>query len=141
MNERIHATSVAIEGNAVLIFGRSGSGKSDLALRLIDRGAKLVSDDYTIVSSQGGRLLAHAPDRIKGRMEVRGVGLVEMEPVDRAPIVLAIDLDRSPERLPEEPEGLALCGLSVPVIGLFALESSAPLKVELALRRFGSSPS
>jgi serine kinase of HPr protein (carbohydrate metabolism regulator) len=142
MNETIHATSVAIEGNAVLIFGRSGSGKSDLALRLIDRGAKLVSDDYTIVSSYGGgQLLANAPDRIKGRMEVRGVGLVEMEPVDRAPVLLAVDLDRSPERLPEEPEGLALCGLLVPVIGLSALEPSAPLKVELALRRFGSSPS
>jgi hypothetical protein len=70
-------------------------------------------------------------------MEVRGVGLVEIEPVDGAPVSLAVDLDRATKRLPEEPETLTLCGLTIPVIGLAALESSAPLKVELALRRFG----
>jgi serine kinase of HPr protein (carbohydrate metabolism regulator) len=61
MSETVHATCVAIDGRGILIRGRSGAGKSDLALRLIDRGARLVSDDYTILAASGGRLRAAAP--------------------------------------------------------------------------------
>jgi serine kinase of HPr protein (carbohydrate metabolism regulator) len=136
MSETLHATCVAISGRAVLIAGRSGSGKSDLALRLIDRGAELVSDDYTQVRSVAGRLVARAPAAIAGRMEIRGVGLVEVAATAEAPVCLLVDLDAAPERLPE-PANRRVAGQDVPTIALAALEPSAPLKLERALLLFG----
>ncbi len=138
-SETVHASAVAIQGCAVLIGGRSGQGKSDLALRLIDRGAILVSDDYTIVRRVGGRLVAGAPATIAGRIEVRGIGLVEMETESDAPVALIVDLDAAMERLPEPGETRMLAGVAIPVVRLNALEASAPIKVELALARFGLS--
>ena len=137
--ETIHAGCVAIGGRGVLIAGRSGSGKSDLALRLVDRGAVLVSDDYTLLTRAGGRLVADAPATIAGRMEVRGVGVVELEAARGVPICLLVDLDRLPERLPDEGARSMIMGLELPVVGLAALEASAPIKVEYALRLFGLS--
>ena len=136
-SEMVHATCVAIGGRGVLLFGHSGAGKSDLALRLIDRGAILVSDDYTIVTQVGGRLVGSPPSTIAGKMEVRGVGLVEMECARDVPICLAIDLDRVPDRLPEEGETMAVAGGAVPLLGFAGLETSAPIKVEYALTAFG----
>ncbi|WP_106639296.1 HPr kinase/phosphorylase [Allosphingosinicella vermicomposti] len=136
-SETIHATSVAIGGRAVLICGQSGAGKSDLALRLIDRGGTLVSDDYTYVRRVDGRLLASAPDTIRGRMEVRGIGIVAMDAVEDAPVALMIDVDRAPERLPMLAERRRLAGVDVPVVPLAALEASAAIKAELALKIFG----
>jgi hypothetical protein len=136
MSETVHATCVAIAGRAVLIGGRSGAGKSDLALRMIDRGALLVSDDYTLLRAQGGRLLASAPPAISGKMEVRGLGIVEMEPLAEAPVCLAVDLDTPPPRMPE-PSSVAYLGLELPAIAFAALEASAPIKLEQALARFG----
>lgn len=136
MSETVHATCVAIGGRGVLIAGRSGSGKSDLALRLIDRGAQLVSDDYTEVDSAGGRLVARAPATIAGRMEIRGVGLVEIAAAPQAPVCLFVDLDAPPERLPE-PRMRRVAGQDLPMIALAALEASAPLKLEQALLLFG----
>jgi serine kinase of HPr protein (carbohydrate metabolism regulator) len=120
----------------VLIAGRSGRGKSDLALRLIDRGAMLVSDDYTELAVAGGRLLARAPAAIAGKLEVRGVGLIEREAATGVRVCLLVDLDRPAERLPEA-EGTSIAGVELPVLGLAALEASAPIKVELALQQFG----
>jgi serine kinase of HPr protein (carbohydrate metabolism regulator) len=137
-SETVHASCVAIGGRAVMIGGRSGQGKSDLALRLIDRGATLVSDDYTLVRRAGPGLVASAPPNISGRMEVRGVGIVEFEPESDVPVALFVDLDRDQERLPQELDPRTLAGVAVPSIGLRALEASAPIKVELALRMFGS---
>jgi len=137
MSETIHATCVAIHGRGVLLIGRSGSGKSDLALRLIDRGARLVSDDYTLVTAKGGRLLGRAPPTIAGKIEVRGVGLIEMDCDRDVPLCLAIDLDRVPDRLPEEGETLSVASGALPLIGLSALEASAPIKAEHALATFG----
>ena len=133
----IHASCVAIGGRAVLLAGLSGSGKSDLALRLIDRGAALVSDDYTELRRRAdGRLLARAPATIAGKMEIRGVGLVEMAAAADVPVCLYADLERAPERLPEA-ETIRLAGEDVPRVALAALEPSAPLKLERALVRFG----
>ena len=137
MIETVHATCVAIGGRGLLLFGHSGSGKSDLALRLIDRGAKLVSDDYTLVTAKDGRLLGRAPATISGKMEVRGVGLVEMDFESDVPICLAVDLDRVPDRLPEEGEVMTIAGRAIPLIGLLSLEGSSPIKAELALAHFG----
>jgi serine kinase of HPr protein (carbohydrate metabolism regulator) len=137
MSETVHATGVAIGGRGILIRGRSGSGKSDLALRLIDRGARLVSDDYTILRARNGRLWAEAPETIAGKLEVRGVGIVELPPATDVPVCLIADLDRIAERLPEAADEESLLGIPVPAIGLAALEASAPLKLEQALLRFG----
>jgi serine kinase of HPr protein (carbohydrate metabolism regulator) len=132
----IHASCVAIGGRAVLIAGASGSGKSDLALRLIDRGAVLVSDDQVELRAEGGSLLAAAPVTIAGKMEVRGIGIVAMAYASPMPVALLIDLDTSPERMPE-PRTRELCGIPVPVVALAPSEASAPVKAELALREFG----
>lgn len=136
MTAPVHMGCVAIGGCGVLIAGASGRGKSDLALRLIDRGARLVSDDYTELRREGGRLTARAPDAIRGRMEVRGVGIVEQAPVDDVPVCLVADLDSPPERLPQ-PRTMLVEGVEVPAVAVAALEASAPLKLELALRLFG----
>ena len=132
MSETIHASCVAIAGRGVLIAGPSGSGKSDLALRLLDRGAVLVSDDYTIVEAAGGRLLASAPESIAGRIEVRGVGILERPFTAELPVALFIDLAGTPERLPE-PQHRTIAETPIPSIALAALEASAPIKVEAAL--------
>lgn len=131
-SQLIHATTVAIGGRGVLIGGPSGSGKSDLALRLIDRGAALVSDDQTLVRLDGGRVLASAPASIAGKLEVRGLGIAAFAGVDAAPLALCVDLSGSPERLPL-PRTRAVLGVPLPEIALDAEQASAPIKVELAL--------
>jgi hypothetical protein len=137
-DEIVHASCVAIRGRAVLLAGRSGAGKSDLALRLIDRGAELVSDDYTELWRVGDSLLASAPARIAGKIEARGVGILEMAAAEGVPVCLYADLDRSPERLPEAAT-IRLATLDIPLVALAALEPSAPLKLEYALVHFGLS--
>jgi serine kinase of HPr protein (carbohydrate metabolism regulator) len=139
-SETLHASCIAREGRGILIYGRSGSGKSDLALRLIDRGALLVSDDYTIVRRVEGRLLARAPANIEGRIEVRGLGILPLEHVSDVPIALYVDLNLDVVRLPDRREPIWVAGVQLPVIALNALEASAPVKVEVALRHFGLPP-
>ena len=138
-SETVHASCVAIGGAAVLLTGRSGSGKSDLALRLIDRGAMLVSDEYTFLLRSDGRLLASAPASISGKIEVRGVGIVEMKSVRDVPVTLLVDLDEAPERLPRGSRTRVIAGVPVPAIGLSALEPSAPITVEAAAKLFGTT--
>jgi hypothetical protein len=130
--EAIHATCVAIGGRGVLIAGPSGSGKSDLALRLMDRGAILVSDDYTSVTRVGGVLEARAPTNIAGRIEVRGIGIVEREVLECAPVALYVAASPTPERMPEAALQM-IAGIGIRRIELALLEASAPIKVELAL--------
>lgn len=136
-SETVHVSAVAIGGRAVLIGGRSGTGKSDLALRLIDRGAALISDDYTHVRRVNDKALASAPATIAGKIEVRGVGIVAFEPVADVPVALFVDLDREPERQPAMEDRRVLAGVAIPTIGLNGHEVSAALKVEAALKLFG----
>jgi serine kinase of HPr protein (carbohydrate metabolism regulator) len=134
----LHASSVVIDGRVVLIAGRSGSGKSDLALRLVDRGALLVADDYTRLDHRDGRLIATPPLRIAGKIEVRGVGIVDLAFAAEGAVALLVDLDGRVERLPEEPlPTTALEGVAIPTLGLSAFEASAAIKVERALHRHG----
>jgi serine kinase of HPr protein (carbohydrate metabolism regulator) len=133
-SETLHATSVAIQGRAVLLCGVSGIGKSDLALRLIDRGAVLISDDYTLVKRVDGQLVATAPATIMGKMEVRGLGIVAMPHVADVPVALLVDLFDKVDRMPLEPLMRAVAGMDVRVVKIAPLEASAPIKVELALR-------
>ncbi|MDO7836077.1 HPr kinase/phosphatase C-terminal domain-containing protein [Sphingobium sp. HBC34] len=138
-SETLHATSVAIGGRAVLLCGPSGSGKSDLGLRLIDRGGMLVSDDYTLVKRIDGRLIATAPTTIAGKIEVRGLGIIDQPSVCEIPVALIVDLFDTVDRMPMEPLRRAVAGIDVPVIRIAPFETSAPIKVELALRTLGLS--
>lgn len=135
--ETVHASSVAIGGRAVLITGPSGSGKSDLTLRLIDRGFTLVSDDQTIVRRDGSRLIASAPPTIAGKLEIRGMGIIEMETESDVPVALLIELTSEIQRLPDENRERPILGVPLPLVSLDAMAASAPSKVALALDRLG----
>jgi serine kinase of HPr protein (carbohydrate metabolism regulator) len=136
-SESLHASTVALDGRAVLIMGPSGSGKSDLALRLLDRGFVLVSDDQTIVRKSGEQLISSAPLTIKGKLEIRGVGIVEMETVADIPVALVVELTSDIQRLPDDSRDRPLLGIRVPLISVDAMTASAPSKVALALDRLG----
>lgn len=140
-SETIHATSIAIAGRGVLIMGPSGAGKSDLALRLIDRGATLISDDYTIATLDHGQLLLDAPPTIAGRMEIRHLGIVDMPHVAAVPAALAIRLEEAPQRMPDIAPTILVAGVALPLVTLAGTEPSAPIKAELALRRIGAGGS
>jgi serine kinase of HPr protein (carbohydrate metabolism regulator) len=129
-----HATSVAIGERAVLLRGPSGSGKSDLALRLIDAGARLVADDQSEVWRHGEALLVRCPATIAGMIEVRGVGIVKVEALPEARLALIADLVAMQhiERLPE-PRNETILGLPVPLVAIAPFEVSAPIKLRLAL--------
>lgn len=136
-SETVHASTVASDGRAVLISGPSGSGKSDLTLRLLDRGFTLVSDDQTIVRRQGDRLIASAPANIEGKLEIRGVGIVEMETIKDVPIALYVELTSEITRLPDDRRERPVLGVNLPLVSIDALTASAASKVALALDRLG----
>jgi serine kinase of HPr protein (carbohydrate metabolism regulator) len=133
-SETLHASCVAIGEFAVLIEGLSGSGKSDLALRLIDRGAVLVSDDYSCVRRENGQAIAAPAANIAGLLEVRGVGLIAFPNTSDVPIALIVNLNGNIERFPDQLPTRTVVGVPVPVLPLSPFEASAPLKVELALQ-------
>lgn len=134
-SETIHASCVAIGDVAVLIEGKSGAGKSDLALRLIDRGARLVSDDYTILVRRRGTLFAHPPANLAGKMEVRGIGIVEMDHVEDVPVSLIVAIEEEPPRMPPDERKRRFAGVELREIALPSLEPSSAIKVELALKQ------
>src|SRR5688500_17317694 len=136
-SETIHASTVAVDGRAVLITGPSGSGKSDLTLRLLDRGFALVSDDQTIVRKIGDKLIASAPPTIKGKLEIRGVGIVDMDNIDDVPVALVVELTSDIQRLPDDSRERPVLGIRVPLISVDAMTASAASKVALALDRLG----
>lgn len=136
-SETVHATCVALGGRAVLITGPSGSGKSDLALRLLDRGFTLVSDDQTIIRREGERLIASAPPQISGKMEVRGIGIVEVETEQDLPIALLVELTSDIQRLPDDSRERPILGVNLPLVSIDAMTASAAAKVSLALERLG----
>jgi len=135
--ETLHASTVAIDGRAVLLTGPSGSGKSDLALRLLDRGFALVSDDQTVVKRRGDRLIASAPPAIAGKLEIRGIGIVEMETVGDVPVALIVELTGEIPRLPDDSRDRPILGVALPIVSIDAMTASAPSKVALALDRLG----
>jgi serine kinase of HPr protein (carbohydrate metabolism regulator) len=135
--ETVHASTVANNGRAVMIIGPSGSGKSDLSLRLLDRGFVLVSDDQTVVRKDGDRLLASAPPTIAGKLEIRGIGIVDMERAENVPVALVVELTSDIQRLPDDSRERPILGVKVPLITIDAMTASAPSKVALALDRMG----
>jgi len=131
---QLHASCVSIDGKGVLLLGASGSGKSDLALRLIDGGAQLVADDRVDVLRQDETLIASAPENLRGMLEVRGVGIVRLPYSAQISLSLAVRLvDRDEvERLPE-PKVWDCLGVQLPVLSLHAFDVSAPAKIRIAL--------
>lgn len=130
------ATCVAINGRGVLIEGPPGSGKSSLALALIDRGATLVGDDGVLLETRGDRLWAMPPPHITGLLEIRNVGLVTM-PAAEAPIALAIRLDATAPRHIEQAETAERAGLSIPSVALWPDSPVLALRAEWALALYG----
>lgn len=133
--ERLRGTCIALQGSGVLLRGRSGCGKSDLALRLIDAGAHLVADDYTEVVAADGRLFAASPSELRGLLEVRGIGIVRLQSAGSVPLIANIDLvsTRDVERMPAC-ESIEVLGVSVPSFRLAAFEPSCVAKVGLVVR-------
>lgn len=101
---------------------------------MIDRGAQLISDDYTLLQRAGRELIASPPDTIAGRIEIRGLGILTMPHVEKIPVALLIRLTDAPERLPLAEEVRRIAGLDIREIAVDAHTASAPIKVELALR-------
>lgn len=124
-----------MSGLGVLLRGPSGSGKSDLALRLIDAGGRLVADDRTDLAAENGTLVASSPRPIAGRLEVRGIGIVDLPAVAMIRVGLAADLvaPADVERLPE-PRHCAYLGVEIPLIALAPFECSAAAKLRAAAR-------
>jgi serine kinase of HPr protein (carbohydrate metabolism regulator) len=121
----------------LLISGPSVSGKSELALRLLDRGFTLVSDDQTIVRREEDRLIASAPPNIAGKLEIRGIGIVEMEHLVDIPVALLVELTSDIRRLPDDSRERPILGVPLPLVSIDAMAASAASKVALALDRMG----
>lgn len=119
---------------AVFMRGPSGSGKSDLAFRLMAAGATLISDDQAELENRQGKIYAGAVDAIRGLIEVRGVGLLRYPVADPAPVRLVIDLVAQSE-VPRLPEwgAVDILGVSLPLLRLWGLEASAPCKLQAAM--------
>ncbi|MCY3981755.1 MAG: HPr kinase/phosphatase C-terminal domain-containing protein [Alphaproteobacteria bacterium] len=131
---RVHASCVAFEGWGVLLRGPSGSGKSDLALRAVEAGARLVADDLVVLERRGEQVWARALPQAGGRLEARGIGIVRLAALEGAPLILIADLaplDRLAERLPV-PCFEPMLGLAVRRIRLAPFEISAAIKLRLA---------
>jgi len=141
----VHATCVALGKQGVLLRGASGSGKSDLALRLIDRPGRgvgatvmeagLVADDQVVLTRNGDDLIASAPGRIAGLLEVRGLGLVRVAPARAVRLALVVDLEAAEniERYPVEKSEVVLLGCAVARVAIDASAPSAPARVRAAL--------
>ncbi|HWA50719.1 MAG TPA: HPr kinase/phosphatase C-terminal domain-containing protein [Dongiaceae bacterium] len=140
-----NGTAVACDGKAVLILGAPGTGKSDLALRLIDRGARLIADDLVELTRDGDRIMAafpgDAPPDLKGRIEARGIGIVAVPAVDSSVELALVVQATAPEQVPRMPETeySQWLGIDVPCLHLALPEAATPTKVRLALGAISGS--
>jgi len=133
-------TAVAIERRAILIEGAPGSGKSSLALALIDRGAELIGDDSVRLEARGGSLFASPHPETRGLIEVRNIGLVNMAPCEEAPVCLVIRLDLQAPRFIDTPASTRIEGIELPCIALWPGSPIQAIKTEHALAKFGAAP-
>ena len=132
--DQFYATAVTYCGFGVLIRGPSGSGKSDLALRMIDDGAGLIADDQVVIEAVGQELYLSPPDSLSGLIEVRGIGVIKIEYVRDIRLCLIVELDPRNEiqRIPKIKEEL-IKKILVPVINMYAFESSVLAKIKIIL--------
>ena len=131
---KVHGTSVSIDGDGVLFRGPSGSGKSDLALRMINYGAQLVSDDQVCLTRRNDNIFMSSPPTIRNSMEVRGIGIVNTIAQKEAPLILVLNM--SPNNAANRMPIWQLCtflDIKVPAVEFAPFEISAHLKVKLAI--------
>ena len=132
---QLHATCLSWRNGGILLTGPSGSGKSDLALRMIRSGALLVADDRVVIHADNGRLIAHPPPRLAGKIEVRGVGILPMphKPQDQVELIIELAADRcAVDRLPV-PRTRTELGIALPCRRLYPFDQTTPIKIDLAL--------
>lgn len=144
MSERkiIHATLVKLDGKGILLIGKSGSGKSDLALRLIEnKKASLVADDIVDIVLQNGKLFGSVPQNLAGLLEVRNIGIIKYPYIESSSVDMLVNLTESSEEIERMPSNTkdVILGLEINKIDLYAKESSAADKVVAALRKFGQN--
>lgn len=137
MSRAMQLTCVAIGGRGVLIDGASGSGKSSLALALIDRGAVLVGDDGVVIARQGEQLMASPHPNTEGKLEVRNLGIVDFPVSPPVPAALLIRLSSDAPRYLERAELIEIEGARLPRIRLWPDSPVLALRAELALARYG----
>ena len=131
--KRMHSSSVVIDDNGVLILGDSGSGKSDLALRLIDNGATLISDDISICRKNSNNIYLYCPPEIKGLLEVREIGIITVPFVERIKLRLVVNLkSKNNERFPKD-NSFRILGIKIPIISIEGKNSSAVAKIKVKL--------
>lgn len=131
------ASCVSIGGSAILITGESGIGKSELALALIDRGARLISDDQVALRCEGERVIASPAQNIGGQIEVRNLGLMPMETGPECPVALLIELNRIAPRWIERCDQRVILGIAIPQILLSPDSTVLAIKAEMALHAYG----
>ena len=145
----VHGTCVALDGAGVLLRGPSGCGKSDLALRLIDRpgratsgkdiAARLVADDQVMLTLLGKDVMAAPPPRLAGLLEVRGLGIVHLQPAGPVRLCLVVDLAPAEgiERYPDGADQAHFLGRPVPRVFIDPAVASAAARVRAAMGHLG----
>ncbi len=133
----VQAGCVAIGGRGILIAGPSGSGKSSLALALIDRGAVLVGDDGVVLSVRAGGLWAAAHANTLGMLEVRNLGILRFAVLPEVRVCLKLVLDREAPRFVDQAECEGIEGVEIPVVRLWPDAAVLAVRAELALREYG----
>ncbi len=135
-NTIIHASCVSINNKAILLIGDSGSGKSDLALRLIDGGAQLIADDYVDITSKGNMLTVAPPKQLEGLIEARGVEILTIPFIRDTELKLAVKLVKCDEveRLPE-PQFFDCLEHKIPLLSLYAFDASTPAKIRFFMNK------
>ena len=131
---KVHGTSVSIDGDGVLFRGPSGSGKSDLALRMINHGAQLVSDDQVCLTRRNDNIFMSSPPTIRNSLEVRGIGIVNTIAQKEVPLILVLNM--LPNNVTSRMPIWQLCtffDIKVPAVEFAPFEISAHLKVKLAI--------
>jgi serine kinase of HPr protein (carbohydrate metabolism regulator) len=143
--ETVHGTCVALGRRGALLRGPSGCGKSDLALRFLFLEARgpaaraapaLVADDQVELRRAGRRALAACPEGIRGKLEVRGIGIIDVEPLLECELAVVVDLvgvAEKIERLPDPHPTARVVGIELPLLRLAPFECSAPIKLALAV--------
>ena len=129
----VHGTAIALEDKGVLLIGPSGSGKSDLALRLIDSGATLISDDQIICERRNDEIFLFPHKKINGLIEVRGVGIIKVPYIENVKLKMIVQLiNKQPERIPVKEEKNFL-NLKIKFIKIIGKEASSTAKVKIKL--------
>lgn len=135
LNQLVHATAISFDGYGILLTGPSGIGKSDLAIRLIDRGSKLIGDDQVDLNMASNLILLNPKPNIAGKIEVRELGIFELDFAVNVPLKLIVELVEKAERFPMDRQTKSIMGVQIPAVKITSGKPSAPIKVEMAVQK------